>query len=209
MILFRKNETEFENLDERRLCLSYVNTSDWHLSEQPREGLKSYADLINWARTVNLISKNEADHLLVRSKQDQMQALKTLDKAIVLRETVFRLFHAQANQKRYDQADLEFLNAAMCESLEHLRLLPAKNGFAWGWEADQVDLEMILWPVVGSTVELMASKELAYVKICADDRGCGWAFLDTSRNHNRRWCSMEGCGNRAKAQRHYQRVSAN
>jgi predicted RNA-binding Zn ribbon-like protein len=26
-----------------------------------------------------------------------------------------------------------------------------------------------------------------------------------SRNRSRRWCSMESCGNRAKAQRHYER----
>ena len=30
---------------------------------------------------------------------------------------------------------------------------------------------------------------------------------DTSRNHSRRWCSMESCGNRAKAKRHYRRMS--
>jgi len=36
-----------------------------------------------------------------------------------------------------------------------------------------------------------------HLKICpADD--CLWAFYDTSRNHSRRWCSMEVCGNRNK-----------
>jgi hypothetical protein len=42
------------------------------------------------------------------------------------------------------------------------------------------------------------------VKICpADD--CRWAFYDTSRNRSRQWCSMEVCGNRAKARAHRQR----
>lgn len=45
------------------------------------------------------------------------------------------------------------------------------------------------------------------MKACkADD--CRWAFLDTSKNRTRAWCSMESCGNRAKVnayrQRHYQ-----
>jgi predicted RNA-binding Zn ribbon-like protein len=35
--------------------------------------------------------------------------------------------------------------------------------------------------------------------------GCGWLFLDTSKNHSRRWCSMDACGNQAKARRHYRR----
>ncbi|WP_433023369.1 CGNR zinc finger domain-containing protein [Kribbella sp. CA-294648] len=30
-------------------------------------------------------------------------------------------------------------------------------------------------------------------------------FYDSSRKANRRWCSMAGCGNRAKAARHYAR----
>ncbi|MEV4340137.1 CGNR zinc finger domain-containing protein [Streptomyces sp. NPDC049590] len=30
-------------------------------------------------------------------------------------------------------------------------------------------------------------------------------FYDVSKNGTRRWCSMSGCGNRAKAQRHYAR----
>ncbi|MGZ4292279.1 MAG: CGNR zinc finger domain-containing protein [Gaiellaceae bacterium] len=45
------------------------------------------------------------------------------------------------------------------------------------------------------------------MKACrADD--CRWAFLDTSKNKSRAWCSMESCGNRAKVhayrQRHHQ-----
>jgi len=32
--------------------------------------------------------------------------------------------------------------------------------------------------------------------------GCVLWFFDTTRNGTRRWCSMEVCGNRAKARRH-------
>jgi predicted RNA-binding Zn ribbon-like protein len=39
-----------------------------------------------------------------------------------------------------------------------------------------------------------------------DHPQCVLWFFDTSRNGTRRWCSMAGCGNRAKAQRHYDRV---
>jgi predicted RNA-binding Zn ribbon-like protein len=209
MIIIQKSEDEFENLDEGRLCLSYVNTSDWHASEKPDEGLNSYGDLVRWARITDLISSSEADHLLVRAKQDSAAAEKTLAKARNLREAAYRIFFALAHQNQYESADLELINAYLGESLDHLRLLPSRTGFTWGWESDPIDLDIILWPVLRSTVDLLASAELAYVKICADDRGCGWAFLDLSRNHNRRWCSMESCGNRAKARRHYQRVTAN
>lgn len=42
------------------------------------------------------------------------------------------------------------------------------------------------------------------VRICASD-DCGMRFLDASPRHNRQWCSMSRCGNRAKARAHYAR----
>jgi predicted RNA-binding Zn ribbon-like protein len=36
---------------------------------------------------------------------------------------------------------------------------------------------------------------------CADP-ACGWAFVDTSRAHRRRWCSSADCGNRERVRRH-------
>jgi len=48
---------------------------------------------------------------------------------------------------------------------------------------------------------------LGRVREC-DGAACTWLFLDQSRNRSRRWCSMESCGNRAKARRHYHRQRA-
>ncbi|EFE76732.1 CGNR zinc finger domain-containing protein [Streptomyces filamentosus] len=42
------------------------------------------------------------------------------------------------------------------------------------------------------------------IRHCAND-ACVLHFHDVSKNGARRWCSMAGCGNRAKAQRHYAR----
>lgn len=67
----------------------------------------------------------------------------------------------------------------------------------------------MLWPVVASAAELLVSVEqLPLLRICGlhESGECGWLFLDETRNHTRRWCSMKDCGNRAKARRHYHRV---
>ncbi|AWZ18648.1 hypothetical protein DRB96_42340 [Streptomyces sp. ICC1] len=45
------------------------------------------------------------------------------------------------------------------------------------------------------------------LRICANPT-CGLRFHDVSRNGTRRWCSSTGCGNRAKAARHYARRTA-
>jgi predicted RNA-binding Zn ribbon-like protein len=46
------------------------------------------------------------------------------------------------------------------------------------------------------------------IRACAHE-SCILHFFDTSRNGTRRWCSMAGCGNRAKASRHYARTRDN
>jgi predicted RNA-binding Zn ribbon-like protein len=44
----------------------------------------------------------------------------------------------------------------------------------------------------------------ARLKACpAED--CQWAFIDSSRNRSRTWCSMEVCGNRSKTRRYRNR----
>lgn len=35
--------------------------------------------------------------------------------------------------------------------------------------------------------------------------GCGWVYLDTTRNRSRCWCDPADCGNRARQRRHYAR----
>jgi predicted RNA-binding Zn ribbon-like protein len=42
------------------------------------------------------------------------------------------------------------------------------------------------------------------IRGCANPECVLW-FYDVSKNGRRRWCSMEGCGNRAKAARFQER----
>lgn len=51
-------------------------------------------------------------------------------------------------------------------------------------------------------VELLCDLDPAHLRACPpEDGGCGWLFLDQSRNGTRRWCVMAGCGAKAKARR--------
>ncbi len=50
--------------------------------------------------------------------------------------------------------------------------------------------------------------ELNRIKKCPGEN-CGWLFIDETKNSRRIWCSMETCGNRAKASRHYAKRKQN
>jgi predicted RNA-binding Zn ribbon-like protein len=60
------------------------------------------------------------------------------------------------------------------------------------------------WAVARAYLDLLATTPPGRIRHCAGT-GCVLWFLDTSRNGGRRWCSMAGCGNRAKAHAHYHR----
>ena len=64
-----------------------------------------------------------------------------------------------------------------------------------------IEGERLLWEVTRSAAALLVSPTIELVKISADP-GCGWMFLDASRNHSRRWCDSRDCGNRARVRKH-------
>jgi len=104
------------------------------------------------------------------------------------------------------EVDLAVLNKALRRTIRGGRLVRSDERFVWEWDVDEEALDSLVGPIALSAAGLLTS--LAYKRVgqCEDDRGCGWLFLDTSKNHSRRWCDMNDCGNRAKQRRHYART---
>ena len=191
-------------LNTERLCLDFANTVHWHAGPQPVEALRTYGDLLDWSVRIGLLDEHQAQHLRREAEQRPREAAAVLDYAHTTREAIYRLLSAQAHGQSADADDVRVLNAALAEAMSHARLNLTADGFGWDWGGAAPEaLEQMLWPVVQSAVDLLTSPELDRVGECADDRGCGWLFLDTTKNHSRRWCDMRDCGNRAKARRHY------
>jgi len=194
---------DFPGRDQRPkpICLEFTNTMRWHASERPDETLRSYADLVAWAQAAGVASVRLARHLLSQAKENTADADLALTRAISLREAIYRIFLALMNGKTTQATDLDELNGAISRLTGGVQLVRAREEFAWEWRVDEEALDSFLWPIALSAVELLLSEDRHWVGQCADDRGCGWLFLDTSKNHSRRWCDMNDCGNRAKQRR--------
>jgi predicted RNA-binding Zn ribbon-like protein len=198
------NDVEFDT-DTEWLCLSFANTADWHASDQPVEGLKSYWDLLNWGVTVEVLSREKASQLAKIAEDSPVKAESVLRSAIELREAIYRIFSAVANLCSVNTDDLQILDLSIQKYYPLLQISGSDNVFGLSWPQDSESLDQVLWPVIQSAIQLLTSERLDRVGQCDDDRGCGWLFYDTSRNKSRRWCSMETCGNRAKVHRHYEK----
>jgi predicted RNA-binding Zn ribbon-like protein len=192
-------------LQTERLCLDFANTLDWHASPHPVEGLSEYADLVHWAARIGLLTELHARQLAKRAATRPQPARAALRQAVALREAIYRTFSTRANGRKPSVEDLGLLSARAADAQAQLRLTQTADGFAWRLVVSDEALDSPLLAIARSAADLLTSPLGDRVGECADDRGCGWLFLDTSRNHSRRWCAMKDCGNRAKARRHYQR----
>ena len=182
-----------------QLCLDFANTLNGHDRATPHEYLRGYPDLVVWSRRADLLTDAEAERLLRVADEDTRKAASIYRQAIDLRETVFRIFSALALSRSPKAADIAALNEARWEALNHSTISARDGHYVMDW-ADKSALDRMLWPIALSAAELLTSPHLASVRECAGDR-CDWLFIDTSRNHLRRWCSMAECGNRSKSQR--------
>jgi predicted RNA-binding Zn ribbon-like protein len=188
------------------LSLDFVNT----VGDRPRreaEQLTWYGDLVTWGRQAGVLTPEEHTLLVDEAGRRIGQARKAFDRAIELRETLYRLFSAVAAEDRPDREDIETLNDTLSLALRHARITSGDDRYEWHWAGPADALDRMLWPVAGAAAELLTSDELPLVRECASDT-CSWLFLDRSRNRSRRWCDMSTCGNRAKARRHYRRKRA-
>ncbi len=194
----------FDTTPGNWLCLDFTHTLDSRYDAHPRELLKDYSDLVLWGKYVHILKADEARSLCEEATNHPVEASAALGRAIVLREAIYRIFLAIAEDASPQEDDLATLNAALSEAMSHTRIVPKDGSFAWDWAGREIDLNSILWQVVRSAADLLTDEELDDVRACAAE-DCRWLFVDTSKNRSRRWCDMKTCGNRSKARRHYER----
>jgi predicted RNA-binding Zn ribbon-like protein len=121
--------------------------------------------------------------------RSRRSARADLERAIELREALYRIFKAVIAKCRPEMRDVAILNRA--SSGQKLTF----NGAVASFTADDP-----LGTIARSAAELLTSPEIARVRACGGE-SCGWLFLDTSRNRSRQWCDMADCGNVAKVRR--------
>jgi predicted RNA-binding Zn ribbon-like protein len=182
------------------LCLDFVNTINSRLNPE-HDYLVHYSDLTGWANKLGILSTAQTNQLQKRAKQNVAEAENALQTARTLRELLYQLFSNAAKGSEPNKKDMETFVTTYGESVSHGLFLKTDDHYTTTWKVDEA-LDTVLWPIVHSAGELLLSKELGQVKECP---GCGWLFLDTSKNQSRRWCSMNTCGARDKMRRYHKR----
>src|SRR3990172_984484 len=77
-------------------ALDFANTMDWHLSDHPKDRLRSYEDFTDWALQGRVISPAQKRALDAEAKAHPARALKALEAARKLRDPPQPPFHSPA-----------------------------------------------------------------------------------------------------------------
>jgi predicted RNA-binding Zn ribbon-like protein len=183
-------------------ALDFVNTIDPREGAHRLEHLRTYEDLVAWAERAGVMSGAGARRTGREASSDPAAAARALDRAIALREATYAIFGAVAARRPAPAGDVHELQAAYRDAMAHADLTGTGRRFEWRLSGG---LDVVRWQIARDAVALLESETLGRVKRCPGSGDCGWLFLDSSKNASRRWCSMEGCGNRAKLRRFLRR----
>ena len=186
------------------VALDFCNTMGGKRGRIPHEHLTSCTEYLAWCHQAGLLDRAHAQKCLDRLSAQPAEAAALLDRAIVLREAIFRICADCIAGKPTHPADLRLLNAELSRALGRLQLARVKGveGWTWEWTNPPAMIDHPVGVIAHAAAKLLTDPHsLAQIHACNGDN-CGWLFLDSSKNHSRRWCDMRDCGNRAKIRRH-------
>jgi predicted RNA-binding Zn ribbon-like protein len=179
-------------------ALDFCNTLAGWNEPEPHDYLETYAHLAVWVREAGLVDARATTTILADAELEPRRAGRELERARKLRRA---LYHACTDPG--DRVAWEAVAAQARAAARHAVLSRDEPpGRRWSVSTN-AGLARPVLELAREAGELVATTDLRHLKACLGT-GCGWLFLDPSGR--RRWCTMEVCGNRAKARRHAQRA---
>lgn len=206
---FRALESREANsdVDGGLLCLAFANTVHDHGRTPLEDDVDSYAALLDWSHGRGIIDAGTRRNLSAVAKRDPRAADAALSRARKLRAALYRVLSARSRGLELPAADLESVNAVIRSAMSGSELSAAGSGITWRWRAGEGLVDSILWPIARSAAHVLTSGDADRIVECTG-KTCTWLILDTSKNHSRKYCSAQGCGNRTRVRRHYERQRA-
>ncbi|HKF20264.1 MAG TPA: ABATE domain-containing protein [Candidatus Angelobacter sp.] len=185
------------------LALDLVNTEQ--MSGGARvDLLESPAALLEWLRRSGAVTAAELNAREKLFLRDKGAANGLLERARNLRSGVREMAEALVSRRAVSARAMVAINSVLGDSPRVPELVRGSKGYGLEWRNRGSAEAALLAPVAEAAARLLAEGDHGRVRKCASP-ACILYFYDTTRSRTRNWCSMQGCGNRAKAARFYDR----
>jgi predicted RNA-binding Zn ribbon-like protein len=182
------------------LWLDFVNT------EPVRDGarvdlLHDVEDLVAWLQTADAPPQPARPALRGGTSEGRAVFREALAFRAALRAGAERL----AEGKPPGEELVRAINRVLAERPGYRELVREGKGWVTRVRPVTISARQVLVPIAESAAWLLEHGDPSLVRRC-EGSACVLLFYDTTRNRSRRWCSMEGCGSRAKAAAYYRRT---
>lgn len=179
--------------------------------DTPVDWIDDGAGLLSWLDQAHLVPSDVLQSIRTRTLPGELD--KAADQARRLREW-FRGF-VQRHKGRHlaleDLSELEPLNRLLARDERFSQIVLRHDTRPASLELREMrswrSSEALLLPIGVALARLIVTEDFSNVKAC-EGPACTLLFADHTRGHQRRWCSMAICGNRAKQAAHRQRLKA-
>ncbi|MBO1414333.1 ABATE domain-containing protein [Streptomyces sp. FH025] len=179
-----------------RPSIDFVNTRRYRFEAGGSELLREPADLGRWLEAAGLVP----DRAVVD------EAL--LARALELREAIDLALVAVVEGEPLSPEPVAAINAWLASAAQYPPRLDLDEGVpVYRANAAPADAFGALCRIAVDAAEMLGSELRTRLRICGGVN-CSARFIDNSAARRRRWCSMAGCGNRAKASQFRQTAAA-
>ncbi len=184
------------------LSIDFINTQIVE-NNAPKDLLTDFADFAAWAAAAHLLEKPKAEKLIA-DWSGQTEGVAIFAEALKFRSVLREMFVRLAQGKTVHKTAMMAINREIRNQRGAVEIRQTATGYKKQFLADFRDPRQLFVPIAESAADLLCYGNLANLRKC-ENQDCILYFYDTTKNHTRRWCSMAGCGNRAKAAAFYHR----
>lgn len=187
-------------------ALDLVNTVSPRLpAVAQQDRLETPEDLLTWSERSHLIAPGEVRQVAAAWRHSPAAARRAHGEVKEIREALWAVLSAcldPASERGQLQYELDYLSRSWAASMSRSRLSLGKDGTVARMVSCSPPELLVSDRVAQESVDLLCRADLQRLGRCPpDEGGCGWLFLDLTRNRSRRWCAMDACGSGAKARR--------
>jgi predicted RNA-binding Zn ribbon-like protein len=180
------------------LWLAFVNTE---ARAGRGDALASFDAYVRWLQASGVLGDDRAAMLRRRAPLQPAGATAALLEARRMRAALALLTDHTLPPVRGRDVALAEVNRLLGRTAGMRHIAATNEGrFQWEFVPTGDAFAGLLLPVVESATDSLVGGLLPRVRRCAAP-DCRVAFVDGSKNGSRRWCTMRGCGNRAKQAR--------
>jgi predicted RNA-binding Zn ribbon-like protein len=170
----------------------------------PLDLLPDFSSLCRWMGEAKLMSADDATAIAKKWTVDRGERFLTEVKSY--RAGIKGLVAELGNKEQVPTSFIEETNRLMRSAKAVLQIKPlGAKAYARSWPLDWEKPDSVLGLIAETGLHLLCDCDLSLVRKCENPQ-CVLTFYDTTKNHLRRWCSMEICGNRHKATLHRRKI---